>query len=151
MIKLYITESSKESILQELNNLPIYKGMRGIPYESIKDYERVLKQFSNGTVIGEDWDAGDCYFRKVDDNWFEELRSPFYELKELTTFDIAHWLAGRGNWCKKPLWLDTEETFNKIAGREHGSSNDTGTSWLIGPSDKRNRGQFPQKRDIYGF
>ena len=48
--------------------------------------------------------------------------------------------------------MDTEETFNKIANKEQGSSPPNGnTSWLMGPSDKRNRGQFPQKRDIYGL
>ena len=54
MIKIQITESTKQTLINELNNLPIYKGIKSVTYESIKDYENILKQFPNGTIIGED-------------------------------------------------------------------------------------------------
>lgn len=144
--KLSIKESTESNLIDELNSLDIYKGDRATTYEAIREYESVLNKFPEGTVIGEDWSAGPCYFRKVDKDRWDQLISPHYELKTLSTFDTARWLAGRGNWCKKPLWIDDMVTFESIASREKGSGGSGINFW--GPSDKKNYGQ---KKGFYGI
>lgn len=144
--KLSIKESIESNLIDELNSLDIYKGDRATTYEAIKEYESVLNKFPEGTVIGEDWDAGPCYFRKSDKGWWDQLISPHYDLKTLPAFDTARWLAGRGNWCKKPLWIDDVSTFESIAYREKGSGGSGMNFW--GPSDKKNYGQ---KKGFYGI
>lgn len=151
MIKLSITEGIDDSVLQELNTLPVYKGIGAVTYGDLKTYEDTLSKFSTGTIIAVDWDAGTCYFHKIGPDKWEELVSPWYDLKTRNSFDIAEWLAGRGNYCKKPLWIDREETFNELAKRKQSSYGNSDNTWLMGPADKRNFGQYTQKKDLYGF
>lgn len=144
--KLSIKESTESNLIDELNSLDIYKGDRATTYEAIREYESVLNKFSEGTVIGEDWSAGPCYFRKVDKDCWDQLISPHYDLKTRSTFDTARWLAGRGNWCKKPLWIGDMITFESIASKEKGSGGSGMNFW--GSSDKKNYGQ---KKGFYGI
>jgi hypothetical protein len=150
-MKRYI-RCNTSSLIDELNELPIYKGYSGIPsYKEINQYEDILLKFPIGTIIGMDWDSGDCFYRKKSDNEWEGLESPQYNRKYLTNSSVAKWLAGRGNWCKKPLWIDTDETFNAIWNNERSSNIGNSNQNFWGKSEKRNFGQFPQKKDFYGF
>lgn len=143
--KLSIKEGIESNLIDELNSLDVYKGSREITYKAIEEYESVLNKFPDGTVIGMDWSAGPCYFRKVSSDKWSELISPHYNLRTISTYDTASWLAERGNWCKKPLWLDDITTFESVANRENNSSSGAN---FFGPSDKKNYGQ---KKDFYGF
>ena len=150
-MKRYIRSDSTGSLINKLNGLPVYNGYSKIPsYKEINMYKDVLNEFPIGTVIGKDWDAGDCYYRKKSDNKWETLDSPHYDLHSVSDYDIAENLAGRGAWCKKPLWLDTEETFNSVLSKEKETSGSLDSDFW-GKSDKRNFGQFPNKKDFYGF
>lgn len=144
--KLSIRESTESNLIDELNSLDVYKGSSKLTYEAIEEYENVLNKFPVDTVIGEDWDAGPCYFRKADEKTWDQLISPHYDLKTLSTFDTARWLAGRGSWCKKPLWIDELTTFESIANKEKGSGGSGMNFW--GPADKKNYGQ---KTGFYGL
>ena len=123
MLKIYIKEDTSLSLMDELNSLPICNGKSGTTFDVIKTYEKVLNKLPIGTIIGMDWDAGNCYFKKVSDEYvgWEELISPHYDLNNKDTFDIGSRLASRGNWCKKPLWIATDEEFDKIANKERGT------------------------------
>ena len=124
-MKRYI-RSNTTSIIDELNSLPIYNGYNSIPsYVEIEEYESVLSKFPVGTVLGMDWSAGDCYFRKQSAHEWESIDSSWYEVHDTTDFEIARKLAGRGNWCKKPLWIDSEDTFETIANKSKGNSNNS--------------------------
>lgn len=150
-MKKYIRSDSTGSLINKLNGLPVYNGYSKIPsYKEINMYKDVLNEFPIGTVIGKDWDAGDCYYRKKSDNKWEKLDSPHYDLRLVSDYDIAENLAGRGTWCKKPLWLDTEETFNSVLSKGKGASDNSDFDFW-GKSDKRNFDQFPNKKDFYGF
>ena len=132
MLKIYIKEDTSLSLIDELNSLPICNGKSDTTFDVIKTYEKVLNKLPIGTIIGMDWDAGNCYFKKVSNKQFswEQLISPHYDLETKDAFDIGSWLASRGNWCKKPLWIATDEEFDKIANKNRGSDNSTRFSFI---------------------
>lgn len=127
-MKRYIRCSIEESILTELNNLPVFPGYSRTTYADIQEYEAVLNRFPVGAVIGMDWDAGNCYFSKITDTDWAMLDSPWYKLETGSTYDVATKLASRGVYCDEPLWLDTQSTFEAKANRGRNSGSG-GSGW----------------------
>ena len=136
----------QEGILEELNSLPVYTPRKS-NYTDLLDYEKVIDKFEDGTVIGMDWSAGPCYFMKVHGISWKQLISPHYDLDDVTKGNVAKWLCDRGAWCKKPLWLDSVETFENLAA-ENSNKGYSGGFNFFGPSDKKNYGNKP---GFYGF
>lgn len=153
MIKLIIEDLGDKELINELNSLTRYEGLRRIPFEEIKLWEDVLKQFDSGTVIAMDTNGGyECFYKfsdKYGGEWKHACQHPPH-ISNITTFDAARNLCG-SKWVtgNKDFYLDSLEQFQKIEDLIYHRDSNSGSNFsFIGPSDKRN---FGQKKGFYGF
>lgn len=95
--------------VDELNSLPRHKGMRKVPYEDIKTYEKVLNKMPVGTKITHDTEAGTEEFEKVKDTdigiGWKHTRQPWGKVDNVSAFDVGRWMAATGNITRGPFEL----------------------------------------------
>lgn len=145
-IRLRICEGVGDSLIDELNDLEYFPGKQSIPnYTYIDEFEKILKKFDVGTIIAMDWEGGVCYFKKFSNEYVAWLMWMFpHGLSRESTSHVAEWLCARGVWCKKPLWIASDDDFDSAVNKKRGSF--TGTPMF--PRSIRNYGQKP---DFYGI
>ena len=116
-MKLRINESNNSVLIKKLNKLDIGYGHSETTYELTKQYEVILKDFDINTVISFKTDAGTDTFIKVSNDYigWQALISPHYDLKDKSTYDVASWLASRGNMMRGPIKLGTDIDIEKEA------------------------------------
>ncbi len=117
-MKLRIKETSEvfnNNLINELNSLEIANGHSKTSYELIKQYESIIKQFDIGDVISFRCQAGTDSFRKINNNYhcWESSIAPWYDIKEQSDYDVAEWLASRGNIAREPIVLGTDVNIDK--------------------------------------
>lgn len=92
---------SVDDAVKELNGLGTSKGISKVKYEDIKEYEKVLQKFPVGTKLSHKMDAGTEYFEKTGDGdmgiTWKHTRAPWNKTDNVSAFDVARWMAGRGN------------------------------------------------------
>ena len=91
--------ATKEA-LGELNSLPKHAGTKKVPYEEIKEYEKVLAKFPVGTKLSQETSAGTEIYEKISDSemgiaW-KQTAAPLNTESQRTAFDVARWIAGTG-------------------------------------------------------
>lgn len=96
--------------VKALNSLPKKNGMSKVGYEEIKAYENVLNKMPVGTKMSLKRDAGtDTFERTSDSEWglsWKHTRAPWGKVDNVSSFDVGHWLAGRGNTERGPIELN---------------------------------------------
>ena len=109
-MKLMIKESNSSDLIQQLNDLEVGYGHSKTSYDLVKQYEKLLKDFDVNTIISYKTSAGTDTFIKVSDDYFgwQQSTAPFYELKEKSVFDIASYIASRGNLMRSSIRLGTD-------------------------------------------
>ena len=112
---IIIKEVTDKDLINDLNNLEVVNGYSKTTYELIKQYENILKQFDVGTVISFKCQAGTDSFRKVNNDHFswESSIAPWYDIKEQSDYDVASWLATRGNITRGPIISNTDVDIDK--------------------------------------
>ena len=99
-----------EEHVKTLNSLPKKNGMSKVGYEEIKAYETVLNKMPKGTKLSLKRDAGtDTFERTSDSEWglsWKHTRAPWGKVDNVSSFDVGHWLAGRGNTERGPIELN---------------------------------------------
>lgn len=93
-----------ESHVKTLNGLPTKNGMSKVGYEDIKAYETVLNKMPKGTKLSHKHSGGTDTFEKVSDSdrW-KHTRAPWGKVDNASSFDVGHWLAGRGYISRGPI------------------------------------------------
>lgn len=117
-MKLRIKETSEvfnNNLINELNSLEVANGHSKTSYELIKQYENIIKQFDVGDTISFRCQAGTDSFRKISNDFYgwESSIAPWYDIKEQNDFDVASWLASRGNIARGPIVLGTDVNIDK--------------------------------------
>ena len=90
--------------VKTLNGLPTKNGMSEVTYEDIKSYESVLNKMPKGTKLSHKHSGGTDTFEKVSDSdrW-KHTRAPWGKVDNASSFDVGHWLAGRGYISRGPI------------------------------------------------
>ena len=90
--------------VKTLNGLPTKNGMSKVTYEDIKSYESVLNKMPKGTKLSHKHSGGTDTFEKVSDSdrW-KHTRAPWGKVDNASSFDVGHWLAGRGYISRGPI------------------------------------------------
>lgn len=91
------------SLVDELNSLPVRAGDSKTSYEDVKEYEAVLNKIPEGTRLTLETVAGTDVFEKLVNNKYGEWSmsiSPHNEPHDRSAFDVARWLAARGNLAR---------------------------------------------------
>lgn len=90
---------SPEDLIDQLNAMPMSKGVSKVSYSDIEDWEAVLRQFPAGTVIAHPTDSGTVIFTKIEDGKFGrwEVKHPHPpSTNRRSEFDTARYMAGSG-------------------------------------------------------
>ena len=98
--------SAAAEAVGELNSLPVARGKKKVAYETIKEYEKVLDKMPVGTKLAHKMEAGTELYEKVNDGkvlQWKYHRMPFKDTVKQSSFDMAHWLAGRGVISRGPV------------------------------------------------
>lgn len=95
--------------VKTLNSLPKKNGMSKVGYEEIKAYETVLNKIPKGTKLSFRHSAGTDIYEKTSDSergisW-KQTRAPWGRVSNVSSFDLGHWLAGRGVTERGPIEL----------------------------------------------
>ncbi len=93
--------------VKTLNGLPTKNGMSKVSYEDIKSYESVLNKMPKGTKLTHKHSGGTDTFERVSDSergpsW-KHTRAPWGKVDNASSFDVGHWLAGRGYISRGPI------------------------------------------------
>lgn len=93
--------------VKTLNGLPTKNGMSKVSYEDIKAYESVLNKMPKGTKLSHKHSGGTDTFERVSDSergpsW-KHTRAPWGKVDNASSFDVGHWLAGRGYISRGPI------------------------------------------------
>ena len=122
-MRFILNESIDEKfrhLLYTLNSIPVMNGWKLVKYELNKEYEDVLRQFPVGTVLTHHNEAGEETFTKTEDGWWDHFLSHPPRTHHQSDFDIAHWLAARGNISRGPIEMkDIPHQVDESVSTEH--------------------------------
>lgn len=117
-----------ESLIDDLNGLPQEPGEKynkSSIYDLVKEYQNILKQYSIGTVLTHNIDAGTEKFTKIEEGeygFWEHLRMPWGVSQKTSEFDVARWLACRANITRGKI---IQEKLNNMKIQKLNESNDS--------------------------
>jgi len=140
--------------VKALNNLPKKNGMSKVGYEEIKAYETVLNKIPKGTKLSLKRDAGTDTFERTSDSemglsW-KHTRAPWGKVDNVSSFDVGHWLAGRGVTERGPIELmksSPSESSVRKYNENHGADGKFTTSGGGGAAPAAGGGQGDTKYD----
>lgn len=90
---------SLEDILDQLNSMPMQRGVSKVKYDEIKRWEAILEQFPAGTVVHHPTDSGTIVFTKTEDGKFGRWDITYPHpphTNHCSEFDVARYMAGSG-------------------------------------------------------
>lgn len=93
--------STNANVQQQINSLPVSRGVSNLQYSDIQPYERALSQLPVNTQIRLNTEAGTDTYRKTSGGRYsgewEVSIAPHNDPRTMSEFDLSRRLAGRGN------------------------------------------------------
>lgn len=108
-------DSNLSDILDNLNSLPVRRGISKVSLDDIESYQSVLMQIPVGTTLEHRTDAGHESFTKTrggEFGWWSHFRAPWKDVIRASEFNVARWLAGRGVISRSDITLASSN--NKV-------------------------------------